>query len=648
MEQLVKQIIDCATAYYHDGSSPISDEDFDQLIVELREQDPDHWVLNAVGWGAKHFGKKQAHIAPVEGLDEVKYPADPLSYASSVIGPKLDGLSIFSYIAYGELVLAITRGDKEYGVIRTDKVSRILGIRLAQIRETCKHLPLIVVRGEVSVNLKYKQGILDRGFPNIRNYAAGIMSRVNDYSEIYMLDYVVYTPIASQGIVFHDKCQFYNFAADAGFMSLDGDVNFMPKEDRAQVLLGLYAEYALKYEIDGVVLTKRQLPYTIENTGHEHQLIIYHEDSAKYKFPGEKINVNVTGVDWVTGPSGRIAPTAEFESVFLSGANLSRASAFNADFVKCLGIQKGAILQITRANDVIPHILKSVEKVRQPVILPWECPSCGHALVWKGLDLFCNNKHVCPAQTRQVIYHFMVAAGQPDGIGKTTIDKMLGDLGTHSLFSFITFLNENKVSPNSLMDKFGESYGYLLWALIHNCKEKILKGVTNSEFWRLLNLDKLGVTTARNMSGIDPRTIETRGQVRPKLLGVKVQFPTLMAIEQNFEHWSSLLKVLPIHTPTGQATILEGFKICVTGSVNSFKNRNRMLEVLRELGADATDKQVTRDTDYLICNVPSTSNKYKKAESVPGCSIVTEEQFFDILSVDTDIRKMIIDRGGEA
>ena len=72
--------------------------------------------------------------------------------------------------------------------------------------------------------------------------------------------------------------------------------------------------------------------------------------------------------------------------------------------------------------------------------------------------------------------------------------------------------------------------------------------------------------------------------------------------------------------------IFENYIFVITGSVEKFRNRDELKEVIEERGGKVTGS-VTSKTNYLINNDNlSNSSKNKKAKEL-GIKIITEEQF---------------------
>lgn len=77
--------------------------------------------------------------------------------------------------------------------------------------------------------------------------------------------------------------------------------------------------------------------------------------------------------------------------------------------------------------------------------------------------------------------------------------------------------------------------------------------------------------------------------------------------------------------------IFENINFVITGSVEHFKNRNELKNVIEQRGGKVTSA-VTTKTNYLLNN-DSTSNstKNKKAKEL-GIKIITEDEFTEWLN----------------
>lgn len=69
----------------------------------------------------------------------------------------------------------------------------------------------------------------------------------------------------------------------------------------------------------------------------------------------------VKRVEWKIFKDGYIKPVVVFDSIFIDGLEIKRATAHNAAFIQDNCIGKGAIIKVTRGDDVIPYILGVVK-----------------------------------------------------------------------------------------------------------------------------------------------------------------------------------------------------------------------------------------------------------------------------------------------
>ena len=78
----------------------------------------------------------------------------------------------------------------------------------------------------------------------------------------------------------------------------------------------------------------------------------------------------------------------------------------------------------------------------------------------------------------------------------------------------------------------------------------------------------------------------------------------------------------------------------VTGSVNHFKNRNTVRDMIESLGGKVASA-VSSNTNYLINNdVNSSSSKNKKAKEL-GIPIITEEELIEMAGGSESIEAFI-------
>ena len=156
MNILQKRIQEASQKYYTDGTSNVSDAEFDKMLEQLRKEDPDSPLLG-VGHGYdinkdSTVGERVKHKYGVAGsLDKChSWEEIPKGFISSIsdyyqVSLKIDGLSVVLYYREGKLVQALTRGGGEAGIDITPKVALILKENIMLKDETFTG----AVRGEI-------------------------------------------------------------------------------------------------------------------------------------------------------------------------------------------------------------------------------------------------------------------------------------------------------------------------------------------------------------------------------------------------------------------------------------------------------------------------------------------------------------------
>jgi DNA ligase (NAD+) len=129
-----------------------------------------------------------------------------------------------------------------------------------------------------------------------------------------------------------------------------------------------------------------------------------------YKFPAEQASTQVLSIDFQVGRSGVITPIAHLNPVKLSGAEISRVSLHNFDFIRNKDIKKLDFVRIQRSGEVIPHITGVIKERRtgeeEPITAPLFCCVCQAPITNVGAYYYCANPS-CPAQIKEKILHFV-------------------------------------------------------------------------------------------------------------------------------------------------------------------------------------------------------------------------------------------------
>lgn len=616
---LEKDIIKYSTAYY-EGNQLIPDSEFDAMVEDLRKQNPKSEVLTKIGWGyARDEKMKVSHLgSKVGSLDKTKFP-EAVDTRDTTIGPKLDGGSIVLNYRDGMLLDALTRGDGSRGMSCTHKMKYVLvGTKVTE-------KGLISIRGEVIIPNSFHADLVARGIPNPRNYANGIINRIDAGEDIKMLRFIPYSVRIYNKVL--GKQEMLELIASWGFKrmpSVPGDS--MKNSDD---LKALYEKWSKTLPIDGLVITKNSC---ITASKIEANAFAIDESAIAYKFESERVKVTVGAIDWQAGDTGRIIPVIKLtKPVFLTGANIVSITAHNATQVKEKGIGNGAEITIERANEVIPYLVSVDLSVKAD--LPDTCPDCGKALEWKGMDLYCYNQH-CPTKQFAIIKSMLEICGIPEGFGDKLLKKFIGGETIEQIVSYWAELVKTTTTTSDYQLVPSAHYDKLSFRLKANIWKKFAAGFTYEEFWKMVRIPGLGDSASKKLRKTDPREFspyssEEINEVIEKI-GNKLNLPSNVMEEmyRTYYSWSKLSKKVPLIAP--KATKAITMTVVVTGPVSM--PRKEFDKFLADNGVELKDS-VSKDVSYLICNDPSNSSKYQKAVKL-GVPIVTEDGFMEIIGLE--------------
>lgn len=456
------EIQEQAQKYYTDGSNSVSDAEFDCMIEQLKVSNPNSPMLS-VGWGyevAKDttYGNRVAHRYGIIGsLDKVhSYEELPGSYKFKQYlntSLKLDGLSVVLYYENGALVDAVTRGDGRTGISIFDKIPYF-----NPTYWNCPSKFTGAIRGEILMSQdKFTEFKLHNpDAKNPRNAAAGIINRKNNIEDLKYLDIIVYNVVGceSSDYVFNTIYDVYDFlyrSFGASNVVYQHPAYVPDSYTFTREMTKWKTEWYNNYPADGIVLN---IGITWDkDTGN----ISY--DSIAYKYPSEIKTSRVTGITWEMSKNHFAIPIVNIEPIELAGTKVENASGHNAKNIKDNLIGPGALVEITKANEIIPYIQRILTPQLSSGMIE-VCPECGNNLIWNGVHLECINP-LCPNTIWQDTLQWINTLAPLDNFGdllrKKYLEKYLDDLSIESVMSgkILQYVNKNtKSKQDELFYKF--------------------------------------------------------------------------------------------------------------------------------------------------------------------------------------------------
>lgn len=645
MRELVDILNEASKAYYAEDHEIMSNFEYDKLYDELVALERETGITLSdsptvhVGYEVVSELPKERHPAPMLSLDKTKDVgalADWLNGKEGLLSWKMDGLTVVLTYDNGELVKAVTRGNGEIGEVITANA------------KTFKNIPLRIsykgrlsVRGEAVISYSDFEKInsripdTDAKYKNPRNLCSGSVRQLN--SEITAkrnVRFFAFSMVEPEDKELVDSFENsfkkrFEYLESLGFQVVEY------KEVTSETIADAVKSFAEKipqndFPSDGLVLDLEDVAYG-KSLGMTAK---FPRDAIAFKWQDEEAETTLTEIEWSPSRTGLINPVAIFEPVDLEGTEVRRASLHNISYVKDMKLGLGDRIKVYKANMIIPQISENLTKSGS-LEIPDTCPACGAATVIKNENgtetLNCPNPE-CPAKNIKLFSLFVSRnAMNIDGISEATLERFIAEGFLHRL-SDIYKLSDYK-DRIVVLDGFGEkSYNNMLSSI-----EKSRK-CTMEGFLYGLGISGIGVANAKlivryfksdfdrimNATAAELCEIEGVGDVMAR------DFTEYMSKADKREEIERLLSEIEfvIEENTAEQD-LEGKTFVITGSLNSFPNRDALKKVIEDRGGKVAGS-VSSKTSYLINNdINSNSSKNKNAKKL-GVPIITEEDFLNL------------------
>jgi DNA ligase (NAD+) len=352
-EQEIVNILQFASdKYYNTKQSELTDNEYDIIKEYLEKINPKHAFHKQVG--APIAKNKVTLPYNMPSMDKIKPDTNALAkYKTTYAGPyvlscKLDGVSGM-YSTETSPVKLYTRGD---GVVGQD-ITHLLGsLRLPSQSD-------IVVRGEFIMPRRVFDEKYKERFANPRNLVSGIINSksIDDKtSDLHFVAYEVIKPALKPSEQLAKLVEW-------GFEVVRNEtVVDLTNELLSEKLIDWRTHY--EYEIDGVIVTNDKIYDRIDGNPE-------HAFAFKMVISDQMAEAKVVDVIWTASKSGYLKPRVRIEPIRLGGVTIEYATGFNGAFIETNKIGIGAVIQIIRSGDVIPHI-KSVttpaERAKMPLV----------------------------------------------------------------------------------------------------------------------------------------------------------------------------------------------------------------------------------------------------------------------------------------
>ncbi len=651
IQELADRVVALRDAYYR-GSPSVADAEYDAIEDELRslieanpELAPDPNPLEQVGAPAVLHAPIR-HSRPMLSLEKATKPEQVAAFfdrfpgQAVVVMPKLDGLSLAVVYENGRLARAVTRGDGTTG----DDVTKLVRALTDGVPDRVDAPGRVEVRGEAvmlrSTFAAYNTAHPDKPLINPRNAAAGTL-RAKDPATVAerrlrFFAFDLHTDPDSAATDLERALVALGFTA--------ADMRHCADAEAAQAAITTIEQQRneLDYDLDGAVLRLADRDaYAAAGTRSSSP-----RGALAFKFAAEEKTTVLADVVWDVGKTGKIAPVAWLEPVFVGGTTVTRATLANQEVIRARGIKIGDTVLVRRAGDVIPFVAGVLDASKRTgaereIVPPDACPSCGQPLTEQGnsRELFCTNVS-CPAQTvRRLIHWASRAAADIDAIGGVWIERLAeaGILEHPSDFYGLTkerlleFDRVGEVSATRMIESIDASRAVglrraLIGLAIPMASEGTAARLCRAGFGSLEDVADAGEEGLVAVEDIGPKVaaslIEHLTRLRPELERLRKAGVSLDVREED----------LPPVVAAGAP--LAGKTVVVTGAISDPRSGEKVprptFQRHCEKAGATTASSVSASTDFLITGADVGASKLTKAEKL-GVEVVDQSVIWEQL-----------------
>ena len=635
IEILRKQLNQANKEYYIEETPSLSDFEYDKKFFELLDLEKNNTDLITPESPTQRVGSNPAlefnqvtHSIPmlslsnVFGKEEMEDWIEKTSKAADqdifplVCELKIDGLAVSVKYENGKLFQGATRGNGIEGEDITTNVKTIRSIPLS-IEERNG----IEIRGEIYFpNSKFNRFNSEREneglstFSNPRNAASGSVRQLDSKETAKRpLDIFFYSLYDLDGEeIFNSQYESLIKMKQLGFRTNKNYKKINNKKELFEYIeQWSKSRFDLDYGTDGIVIKidNTEIQNKLGSTGRIPKW------ATAYKFPPEVVETIIKKINFNIGRTGVLTPWAELEPVYIDGVKISRATLHNRDEIERKDIRERDLVELQRAGEVIPQILKVSGKNKRDsdsgkFTFPKFCPDpCNSELLHSKdeVSVRCIDSS-CPNKFERLLQYFASKNCMDiDGLGSRICSVLFKEKLITSLDEI--YLLKNRKSELLEIEGFGDLSVDKLLESIENSKEKSFSNLLTS-----FGIEGVGVEIADLITEKISNLIEIKEYSKDQIdfreflenidgIGPIVAEKIIIWFKEEknidlIEKFINLNIGTKIVEKQSISSSLDGKIFVVTGSFDKY-SRNDIETIIKDNGGKVTSK-VSSKTDHLI------------------------------------------------
>ncbi len=592
--------------YYNTGNyTYLTDEQYDILKEIIKERDP-YYKMPV---GAKiRTGENRVKLPYWLGsMDKIK--ADDINEIAKwirknyhneyIVENKLDGVSCLLMNINNEIKL-YTRGD---GYIGSD---------ISYLAKYINNIPKnifgnINIRGELIIKKDIFENKYKTKYANPRNMVSGLVGSKTLREGINDVDFVAYE-IINDGLMIKPSTQLEKLS-EIGFQVVENQIIYKLTIEKLIEIL-TYNKVESAYEIDGLIIQPNKEYYRNISDNPEYAF------AFKMRMDTNLINAEVEEVEWNVSKWGIIKPRIRIKPISLGGVTITYTTGFNAKYIYDNKIQKGAIIQITRSGDVIPHIVKIIKHGSEP-----EMPDIPYEWNETGVDIvtYYESDNMCI----KLLTSFFAQMGVKH-VSEATVSKLYNN-GYNTLLKIVSASKDDLTN----IESFGEKSAERIYNNIHNN----LQNITLSSLLSASSIFGFGLGHKKIdllLNNIPDLLSKYKTLSENELIELIVNlegfsYKTAIKIVQNVKWADKLIVSLSPYVTYKKiekiSESLKNKKFVFSG----FRDKNLENEIIKR-GGKITTSVSSNTSGLIVIDKESSSSKIKKAEEF-NIPVYLKEEF---------------------